>query len=82
MEQKDLEKIVKIIFDNSPVIAKQTQLQRITVSIKAVEKTPEIKIIYDYEPKLFPLLEPACDTVKNEYWKQPCSTSTKENHDE
>ena len=50
MESKDLEKIVKIILDNTP--AKETgEATRLIIElIKAVEKPPEVQIVHDYTP--------------------------------
>lgn len=90
MEQKDLEKIVKIILDNPD---KEEATRLIVELIKSVEKPPEIRIVHDYTPypnyindpnKLtWPgwepfRYEPTCqsDTAKNTHWEQPCSTTT------
>lgn len=93
MEQKDLEKIVKIILDNPD---KEETTRLIVELIKAVEKPPEVRIVHDYTPypnytnepnKLtWPgwepfRYEPTCmtETAKDTHWEQPCSTTTATN---
>lgn len=50
MEQKDLEKIVKIIFDSTPLNKTGEATRLIVELIKAVEKPPEVRIVHDYTP--------------------------------
>ena len=95
MEQKDLEKIVKIILDNPD---KEEATRLIIELIKAVEKPPEVRIVHDYTYPLPPnyindsnkltwpgwepfRYEPTCQsgTAKDTHWEQPCSTTTATN---
>lgn len=54
MEQKDLEKIVKIILDSTPLNKTGETTRLIVELIKAVEKPPEVRIVHDYTYPLPP----------------------------